>query len=271
MNSTALAYTEAGSGPVIVFLHGFCESKDVWTDFTKPLEHQFRIIAFDLPGHGESPLPSDFSMESQARQVQEALQDLKVEKCLLVGHSMGGYVALALAESFPDQLYGLCLFHSSALPDTQEKQESRDKTAAFVQKHGLDKFMETFVSPLFAESNRESSKEAIQKMQEIGKATPVETVLGCLGAMRDRPDRTEVLKTTVLPVFFLAGKEDPAVPLEAILQQCHLPENSMTYFLGHVGHMGMFENPALTRQALLKFAETLVPTNTQRYRNAGSF
>ncbi|WP_210466648.1 alpha/beta fold hydrolase [Rufibacter roseolus] len=271
MTNTPLTYTEAGTGPALVFLHGFCESKDVWTDFTKPLVHQFRVIALDLPGHGESPGTQDFSMENQARQVQETLQALQVEKCLLIGHSMGGYVSLAIAELFPELLYGLCLFHSSALPDSEEKKENRNKTADFVQKHGLDKFMDSFVAPLFAESNRVSCQPSIEKMQAIGKATPLETVLGCLQAMRDRPDRTEVLKTTAAPVFFMAGKEDPAVPLEATLQQCHLPENSMTYFLGHVGHMGMFENTALTRQALLKFAETLYPADAQKYRAANSF
>ncbi|KAA3436133.1 alpha/beta fold hydrolase [Rufibacter hautae] len=271
MTNTTLAYTEIGSGPAIVFLHGFCESKELWTDFTKPLQHQFRIITVDLPGHGESPATQDFSMENQAQQVQETLQTLQVEKCLLVGHSMGGYVGMAMAELFPELLYGLCLFHSSALPDSEEKKETRNKTADFVQKHGIDKFMDTFVAPLFAESNRVSCTDAIEKMQAIGKATPQETVLGCLQAMRDRPDRTEVLRTTAIPVFFIAGKEDPAVPVEATLQQCHLPENSMTYFLGHVGHMGMFENTALTRQALLKFAETLYPADAQKYRAANSF
>lgn len=271
MTNTPLAYTQVGTGPAIVFLHGFCESKDLWTDFIKPLVHQFRIIALDMPGHGESPMTDDFSMENQARQVQETLQALQVEKCLLVGHSMGGYVGMALAELFPELLYGLCLFHSSALTDSEEKKENRNKTAAFVQKHGIEKFMDTLVAPLFAESNRVSCKDAIAKMQAIGKATPLTTILGCLEAMRDRPDRSAVLKTTVLPVFFLAGKEDPAVPLEVTLQQCHLPENSMTYFMGHVGHMGMFESTALTRQALLKFAETLYPADAQRYRSVNSF
>jgi pimeloyl-ACP methyl ester carboxylesterase len=271
MTTTPLAYTEVGTGPALVFLHGFCENKDVWTDFTKPLVHQFRVIALDLPGHGDNAVAQDYSMEDQARQVMETLQALEVDKCLLVGHSMGGYVSLAFAEKYPELLYGLCLFHSSALPDTSEKKESRDKTADFVQKHGVDKFMETFVAPLFAESNRVSCKEAIQKMQDIGKATPQETIIGCLQAMRDRADRTQVLAKAAMPVFFMVGKEDPAVPLEAVLEQCHLPENSMTYFLGHVGHMGMFESTALTRQALLKFAETLSPANAQQYKRTNSF
>jgi len=257
MSHSLLHHTVSGEGPAIVFLHGFCESQDVWNDFVMPLANQFQIITIDLPGHGRSAVPDDFSMDAQAQQVHQTLLVLNVEKCLLVGHSMGGYVALAFAEKFPQLLRGLCLFHSSALPDTPEKKENRLKTIDFVQKHGVDKFMESFVAPLFAPSNREACQTAIEKMQTIGKATPQETIVGCLHAMRDRPDRTEVLKNAAFPVLFLAGKEDPAVPLEATLQQCHLPENSMTYFLGQVGHMGMFERTAPTRQTLLKFAELL--------------
>ncbi|WP_066839204.1 alpha/beta fold hydrolase [Rufibacter ruber] len=257
MSNSLLHYTVSGAGPALVFLHGFCESQEVWTDFVTPLANQFRIITLDLPGHGRSPIPDDFTMEAQARQVHQTLQALHVEKCLLVGHSMGGYVSLAFAEKYPELLRGLCLFHSSALPDTPEKRENRDKTADFVRKHGVDKFMDSFVAPLFAAGNREANQAAIEKMQAIGKATPPESIVGCLQAMRDRADRTEVLKNAAYPVLFLAGKEDLAVPLEATLQQCHLPENCMTYFLGQVGHMGMFERTAPTRQALLKFAELL--------------
>ncbi|MFC6996088.1 alpha/beta fold hydrolase [Rufibacter roseus] len=257
MKNTPLGYTDSGTGPAIVFLHGFCESKDLWAEFAKPLAKQFRLVALDLPGHGESPAPEGFSMEAQAEQVYLTLQQLQVEKFLLVGHSMGGYVALAFAEKYPELLRGLCLFHSTALPDSPEKKENRLKTIEFVQKHGVEKFMDSFVAPLFAPANRDACQKAIQKMQDIGKATPPKTIEGCLQAMRNRPDRIQVLKEIRVPVFFIAGKEDPAVPLEATLQQCHLPENSMAYFIGEVGHMGMFERTVATRQALLKFAETL--------------
>ncbi|WP_048919218.1 alpha/beta fold hydrolase [Rufibacter radiotolerans] len=271
MTNPSLSYTQTGSGPALVFLHGFCESKDLWTDFTKPLGHEFRVICLDLPGHGESPVPQDFSMESQARHVHETLKKLDIDSCLLVGHSMGGYVALAFAQAFPEMIYGLCLFHSSALPDSQEKKESRNKTIEFVEKNGVQKLMDTLIAPLFAESNQKSCKEAIKKMQDIGKATKEATVVGCLQAMRDRQDRTAVLQKSQVPVLFIAGKEDPAVPLEATLQQCHLPEDSTVHFLGHVGHMGMFERTTLTRAALVQFAESLSPANTQKYRSTNSF
>ncbi|WP_207433033.1 alpha/beta fold hydrolase [Sabulibacter ruber] len=254
-----LSHTVSGSGPTLVFLHGFCESKALWTDFVKSLADLYRIILIDLPGHGESAMPTDFSMESQAEQVHETLQALNVNKCLLVGHSMGGYVSLAFAEKYPEKLRGLCLFHSSALPDSEEKKENRNKTMEFVQKHGVEKFMDSFVAPLFAEKNRQNCQRAIEKMQSIGKATPMETIMGCLQAMRDREDRTLVLRNATFPILFLVGKEDPAVPLVATLQQCHLPEQSMTYFIGGVGHMGMFEKSLATRQTLLKFAETISP------------
>jgi pimeloyl-ACP methyl ester carboxylesterase len=131
--------------------------------------------------------------------------------------------------------------------------------------------MDTLIAPLFAQSNQESCQEAIQKMQDIGKATPQATVVGCLQAMRDRQDRTAVLQKATVPVLIIAGKEDPAVPLEATLQQCHLPEDSTVHFLGHVGHMGMFEKTTRTRAALVQFAETLSPANAQKYRSANSF
>ncbi|WP_205501610.1 alpha/beta fold hydrolase [Rufibacter psychrotolerans] len=259
MTHATLAHTVSGVGPTLVFLHGFCESQDLWTDFVKPLTDQFRVVTLDLPGHGQSSVPESFSMASQAQRVHETLQALNVNKCLLVGHSMGGYVALAFAEKYPEKLRGLCLFHSSALPDSEEKKENRNKTMEFVQKHGLEKFMDSFVAPLFAAANRDKCQKAIEKMQAIGKATPVETVLGCLQAMRDRQDRTLVLKEASFPVLFMVGKEDPAVPLEAALQQCHLPAQSMAYFMGQVGHMGMLEKTGATRQSLLKFAETISP------------
>lgn len=93
-------------------------------------------------------------------------------------------------------------------------------------------------------------------MKEIGRQTLKETVLSALAAMRDRPDRTEVLKEAKYPVLFIFGKDDGAVPLDKALEQCHLPDNSMVYFIAKTGHMGMFERTYETRKTLQKFAET---------------
>jgi pimeloyl-ACP methyl ester carboxylesterase len=250
--------THTSSNGTLVFLHGFCESKEIWAEFTKPLENKFKIIALDLPGFGENIQHiEDYSMESMADYVKQKLDELQVKKCVLIGHSMGGYVSMAFAEKYGQMLNGLCLFHSSALPDTDEKKENRNKTIEFVEKHGVDKFMQSFVEPLFYVDNRKKLRKEIDKMIEIGKSTPKQSITKGLAAMRDRPDRTSELKKIKCPVLFLFGKEDGAVPLDKALEQCHLPTNSMTNFLGKTGHMGMFERTYETRKAIEKFAETI--------------
>jgi pimeloyl-ACP methyl ester carboxylesterase len=251
-------YTSAGSGDTIVFLHGFCESKEVWTEFAKPLQQKFQTVALDLPGFGENTSGiADYSMEGMADYVKEKLEELGIKKCILVGHSMGGYVSMAFAEKYATMLSGLCLFHSSALPDTDEKKDNRNKTIEFVDKHGVEKFMQSFIEPLFYSENRDRLQKEIALMKEIGTNTPKESVTGGLAAMRDRKDRTDVLEAVKFPVLFIFGKEDGAVPLDKALEQCHLPDNSMVYFLGQTGHMGMFERTYETRKTLEKFAETI--------------
>jgi len=251
-------YNDAGSGDTLVFLHGFAESKQLWTDFKKPLQQKFRTIALDLPGFGNNTAEvADYSMEFMAESVKKQLDELKVKKCILIGHSMGGYASMAFAEKYSSMLSGLCLFHSSALPDTDEKKDNRNKTIEFVEKHGVEKFMQSFVEPLFFADNREKLRSKIDLMKKIGTLTPKESITGGLAAMRDRPDRTKVLKKADYPVLFIFGKEDGAVPMDKALEQCHLPNNSMIYFLGQTGHMGMFERTYETRKAIEKFAETI--------------
>ncbi|GAB3541320.1 alpha/beta hydrolase [Pontibacter brevis] len=254
----ANTYIDAGSVDALVFLHGFCESKEEWAEFMKPLQQQFRTIALDLLGHGDNTENiSSYSMESMAEDVKRQLDELGVKKCLLIGHSMGGYVSMAFAEKYGHMLNGLCLFHSSALPDTEEKKENRNKTIDYVERHGVVNFINPFVEPLFYRENRDRLSSAVEMMKEIGRQTPKETVLGALAAMRDRPDRSEVLKEVKSPVLFIFGKDDGAVPLEKALEQCHLPDNSMVYFIAKTGHMGMFERTYETRKTLQKFAETI--------------
>lgn len=240
----------------LVFLHGFCENKEIWDDFISKLPEKFQCIALDLPGFGEKKEPlQNQTIENMAEAVHAELKKLHVKKCILVGHSLGGYVSLAFAEKYPKMVQGLCLFHSSALADTEEKKEARNKTIEFVQKHGVDVFMDSFVAPLFAPDNRDKCKNAIEMLKKTGKATPQESIVKTLEAMRDRQERLNVLKEATFPVLIIAGKEDGAVPLEATLQQCHLPNNSTTVFLGTTGHMGMFEKPYETRKSVEKFAE----------------
>jgi pimeloyl-ACP methyl ester carboxylesterase len=255
-NINTLAISDSGgTGKALVFLHGFCENKELWPEFTKSLRPHYRVILLDLPGYGENTAPREnYSMDNNAEYVREALASLNIGKCILIGHSMGGYTAMAFAEKYPELLLGVVLFHSSALPDTNEKKDNRNKTIDFIRKNGVEKFMDTFVAPLFYEGNRQKQRATIEQLTNIGKKVVPEAVIGTLEAMRDRPDRTKVLSEANFPFLFIAGKQDPAVSLEQTLQQCHLPKTSYTLFLDQTGHMGMFEHPQETLVAIRNFA-----------------
>ncbi|GEO05316.1 alpha/beta hydrolase [Adhaeribacter aerolatus] len=256
--SASTIIDSGGNDKVLVFLHGFLESKEIWLEYTKPLQQDYRVILLDLPGHGENNAPREkYSMDDNAAFVQQALQSLNIKQCILIGHSMGGYTAMAFAERYPELLSGVVMFHSSALPDTEEKKENRNKTIDFIQKHGVEKFMDTFVAPLFYEGNRQKNQAAIQQLTETGKKVAPEAIIGTVKAMRDRPDRIKVLSTINFPFLFIAGKQDTAVTLEQTLQQCHLPKTAYTLFLEQTGHMGMFERPHETLAAIKGFVSGL--------------
>jgi pimeloyl-ACP methyl ester carboxylesterase len=245
--------------PTIVFLHGFAESREVWTEFTRPFPASYRLLAPNLLGHGTSlaPVP-DFSMEAQARYVIDHLNRRNATApVLLVGHSMGGYVALALAERYPDRVAGLALINSTAYPDTDEKRQNREKNSSFVERHGVGKFMDSFVRPLFAPANRERLPEARALLEDIGKATPETTLVGGLRGMAARPDRTAVLRTARFPVLLVAGKHDVAVPLADSVAQAALAPVGSALFLEGSGHLSYLEMPQETRHAVLALASAV--------------
>ena len=244
------------SQPTLIFLHGFAESREIWTEFTRDFPAHYQLLAPDFPGYGApdaQPAP-DYSMEALAEFIKAELDRAGAAQAVLIGHSMGGYAALAFAEKYPAQVAGLVLFHSSALPDDETKKANRDKNISFVERHGVAKFMETFIRPLFADANEQTLTQEREQLEDIGANTPKTSVLAGMRAMRDRPDRTDVLRKATYPVLFIVGKEDLAISLTASLEQVALPPLSTAVFLDKVGHLGFVERPAETRRAVLNFA-----------------
>jgi pimeloyl-ACP methyl ester carboxylesterase len=245
--SALLAYYNRGNGFPVVLLHGFCENKDIWDTFSVPLSEAFQVITPDMPGFGGSQHNTNFaSVEAMANEVSALLQQLQIGKCVLIGHSLGGYVALALAEKHPEIVAGLALFHSTAYPDTEEKKQTRTKTADFIDKNGIPAFIENFVPPLFFKDRHEELKEYMELTRKITLQAPKATAVAVTKAMRDRPDRTHVLREATYPVLFIAGKDDGAVSFLSAKEQFFLPKHSQVQALAETGHMGMFERPQET-------------------------
>src|SRR5581483_8639197 len=131
-----IRYSDEGKGRAIVLLHGFPENLGIWQEFSAALSKSFRVICIDLPGLGESEcIGYVHTMDLMAKCVQSVMHELNLRRYVVVGHSMGGYVALAVAELFPENLRGLCLFHSAAFPDSDEKKLDRDKASEVAKKH----------------------------------------------------------------------------------------------------------------------------------------
>jgi pimeloyl-ACP methyl ester carboxylesterase len=240
----ALKYTDKGEGQTLVFIHGFCESSKIWSKFEEELSPIFRVICIDLPGHGSSPFRDEsISIEWFAKEVKELLAYLCISRYTIIGHSLGGYVALAMAELFPQSTLRLVLFHSTSFPDSEEKKLGRDKTIGFIERNGLDTFMDSFVDPLFAEVNREKCREDIDFLISEGKNCDQNAVIETIKAMRDRRDRTAVLGAFSKPVLMIIGQDDIVIPIEDSLKQSGFSSTIETLVLNNCGHMGIFEKP----------------------------
>lgn len=246
-------YQVSGKGPVMVLLHGFLESGEIWKNFARRFSETFRVITIDLPGNGLSENPGPInSMDLMAEGVHAVLKSLRVSNCLMVGHSMGGYVTLAYAEKYPRKLKGFVLFHSHAAADSAETMKSRERTIALVEKdhHG---FIKTFIPGMFDPSNVKKFGKEIENLKNSAQQTSKEEIIAALEGMKNRPDRRHVLAQAKVPVLFIIGKNDSKIPMEGIIPQALVPEHSEMLLLDHVGHMGFIEGGKETFQGILHF------------------
>jgi pimeloyl-ACP methyl ester carboxylesterase len=251
-----IAFSKNGKGPHLILIHGFCESKEMWISFAKELSPDYTVYCPDLPGFGESPINRDhISLEETAVIIHDWMVELGIHNPIVIGHSLGGYVTLALAELLGSDLKAIGLFHSTALPDDGEKKKTRNKTIQFIKKYGVDKFIESFVPPLFSEAHRAENKGKITELIDLGKKSTKKGLLAFIAAMRDRKDRMEVWKTFQGPKLLIAGELDGAVKIEA--SQLHKPYTTHYHELIGTGHMGMFEEKEKTSDIIKKFLKDI--------------
>ncbi|MEK8132861.1 alpha/beta hydrolase [Paenibacillus filicis] len=238
----SMSYTEQGSGHPLVLLHGFCGSGAYWDQVVPLLDAHFRVIVPDLRGHGTSGSPDEsYSMEKLAGDIEALIDELGTEKAIVLGHSLGGYVTLALAERHADKLRAFGLIHSTAFPDDEKGKEGRLKAKQTIREQGLPVFIEGLVPKLFAPAHLESMPEAVRKAKEIGFRTSPEGAVHTLDAMRERPDRNAVLRDTELPLLLVAGENDQIIAAERtfVVQGDHVTQR----LIAETGHMSMEEAP----------------------------
>jgi pimeloyl-ACP methyl ester carboxylesterase len=237
-----------------VLLHGFLCSHEIWEDTQKKLSRKFRVIAIDLLGHGETPSIGYYhSMELLAQSVKAVLDKIGVRRYIVVGHSMGGYTALAFAELYPENVSGLCLFHSTSYADAEEKKKDRERVIRLVKKEHKH-YVAEVVTSLFAPENLEKLKPQVEMVKRIAANISKQAIINSLEGMKERKNRDLILKFAEYPILFIVGKKDSVINYETMYPQMGLCKYPSVLMLEESGHMGFYEAPKETTKELKEFA-----------------
>lgn len=233
-------YTISGNGPAIVLLHGFLESFTMWDPLLPHLSKNYTVICIDLPGHGRTETLSNIhSMELMAEMVDFVIDSLDIKTASFIGHSMGGYVALAYLELYPSKIEKLILINSSAHADSQEKIGNRNRTIKLLSSHPKS-FIQMAIGNLIASESSEKLTYEIEKLKQEAYSFPVKGLKAAVRGMRDRKDRTEILRDFQGMKFMILSKEDPILPIEEGRELANFSKSQLTEING--GHMSLIEN-----------------------------
>jgi len=249
--NTKISYTESGKGSALVFLHGFLENKNMWSSYVNFFNSKFRVITIDLFGHGDSEnFGYIHTMEDQADMIFALISELRIRKATLIGHSMGGYVALAFGELYPDQVRSLVLINSSTRSDSEERKFNRDRAIQVVKKNP-NAFISMAINNLFSDETRELFSDKIDLIREQALQTSVQGVVASLEGMKIRNDREVLLHFGPYSKLIITGNNDAIAPESEILDETK--EADVTTFILDCGHMAPLEKETELIQILQNF------------------
>ncbi len=246
-----LHVSQTGRGPDVVLLHGFCETHHVWDAFAPLLADEYTVHALDLPGFGHSdPLPSGFTLAAVADKLAHRLREVSIRPRAIIGHSLGGYVALEWLARHAHQADAFFLFHSTYFADPPERQEGRTKSIDFVARHGVGPFVRNLIPGLFHQPDH----PAVPHILKMAEATSAKTVMEYTRAMRDRPSHESTVAEFSVKTYLIHGHHDAVIsPAVANKMELALPPGHALR-LAEAGHMGMIESP----QKAAAFIKTLL-------------
>jgi pimeloyl-ACP methyl ester carboxylesterase len=261
--TSTISYRTEGSGQPVLLLHGFGEDSHIWDQQISFLKAHCFLIVPDIPGSGkstllnhESPVTHDITITDYADAIHALLEDEKVNSCIMLGHSMGGYIALAFAEKYPDKLKAFGLINSTAFADSDEKKQTRQRAIDTIEQYGAFSFLKTTIPSLFGTKFKQEHPEKVDELTVAGKSFTKESLQQYYRAMMNRPDRCNVLRGNPLPVLFITATEDAPAPMSDILLQTPLPDKSYLHILRNVGHMSMWEAPDAVNNHILAFVSS---------------
>jgi 3-oxoadipate enol-lactonase len=240
-----LYFVEKGEGIPLICLHGYVLDHTIWLKMADRMKPSIRLILPDLRGHGKSSAPEGkYSMQDMAEDVLKILDNLNLQLLYIAGHSMGGYVALALAEICPERFLGIALVASHTFADSLEKMKSRLEDIEKIKNSLPAEVLKDFPEKLTRDPGvAEFCKELISQTNRNG-------VMGALAGMAERPDRTNILATLNIPKLLIVGSDDQLIPLENTKEMSLKIKNLQVVEIKNAGHMPMLEYPDQTAIAI---------------------
>ncbi len=253
-NST-ISFTDSGKGAAVVLLHGFLENNTMWESIIPVLSKNRRVIAVELLGHGETDaIGYVHSMELMAEAVEAVLKSLRIRRVTLIGHSMGGYVALAFAEKHSEKIKGLCLMNSTSLADDEDRKALRARANKMVQ-NNFENMVRMSFTNLFSEHSRTAFKSELTLALKEALQTSVQGYMACQEGMRIRANRMAVLKNNGFKKLIIIGKKDSVLDYETSLKEAEDVGAETVVF--NEGHMSHIENKSELIDALQQFVKSI--------------
>lgn len=256
-NHCALRYSDTQSNkPCIVLIHGYFESIEIWDRITPELSKHYRVIAFDVPGHGISEVLSEcHTMEFFADTLNDILIKSNIETCIVAGHSAGGYIALAFAKKYSSKTSRIILFHSTFDSDTPDKRMRREKEIDIIKSNKKELLAKVNPGKAVAKSNRMRLEEVILEMEDQAMMTEDQGAIALLNGIKEREDMNEFVESTTIPITAFWGEEDEFIPLEYAKSVAEKHKKVNSIFVKDCGHLCFIEQMPTTLQTLLSFVE----------------
>jgi pimeloyl-ACP methyl ester carboxylesterase len=253
-----MAYDDTGgSGAALVLLHGFPFDRSMWRGQTSALGGEFRVVAPDLRGLGETPLGNDVTIEAMADDVAALLDELKLGRVVLGGLSMGGYVAFEFFRKFPGRARALVLADTRPQADTEEGRRAREENAQRALKEGMVPIVEAMLPKLLSAKTRERGGEVLERVRAMMLGTSPEGAAAALRAMALRRDQTDLLPSINVPTLIVVGDEDSITPPSDAEAMTAKIEGSRLVVVEGAAHLSNVERPEEFNRALVKFLRGL--------------
>lgn len=258
INNLTVSYSDQGpaDAPVIIFIHGFPLNKSMWDMQAEALKDNYRVIAYDIRGHGNSdPGIDEFFIELFVNDLWQFMEKLGIEKAILCGLSLGGYIALNAVLKYPDRFDSLILNDTQCIADTSEIKENRCLAITRIMNDGVEQYADEIIENLFAPESFARKKNEIIAVKEMIISTPKQSLCNTLRALAERKETCDRLPEISIPVLIMVGKEDKITPIAAARQMHEKILNSTLKIIQHAGHLSNLENPPEFNFQLVKFLE----------------